>query len=231
MPHDHTNNPTHPNHDLPGDPLDRDLLISRVVDGRATAAEWTALESLAGREPAVWRDLATAQRDQRAIEMLVGSAGDVAESVDLPMASTGPAVVTTPMSRLRLWGGWVAAAVMAVAFVAQFRSANSDKPLTDPNPISQGAGLIPVNYSADEALDLYRNKGREEGIVLGEVPDQVLLAAEPAPDGRGYTVMFVRQIVEKRHVNDVVRFHTKDEAGNIVPIPQRLPDVRGRSVR
>ena len=213
------------------DPLDRDLLISRVVDGRATTSEWAALESIAGREPGVWRELATAQRDQRAIEMLVGSAGDIAESVDLPVGSSGTPVVMTPMGRMRLWGGWVAAAVMAVAFGAQFRSANSGGPMVDPVPKPQQGNLLPVNYSADDALDLYRNKGREEGIVLGEVPDQVLLAAEPAPDGRGYTVMFVRQIVEKRRVNDVVRFRTKDEAGNIVPIPQRLPDVRGRSVR
>ena len=216
---------------LPGEPWDRDMLISRVVDGRASATEWSALETMAGRDPGVWRELATAQRDQRAIEMLVASAGDVAESVDLPVVSTGEVRVVSSMSRLRLWGGWVAAAVMAFAFVAQFRSSNTqDGSLRDPQHRAGIGNLEPVNYSADQLLDQYRNKGREEGIVLGEVPDQVLLAAEPAPDGRGYTVMFVRQIVERRHVNDVVRFRSRDDAGNIVPIPQPVPS-RGSSVR
>ncbi len=207
-------NPTTPH----GEPGDRDLLISRVVDGRASAAEWSALETLAAHDPGVWRELATAQRDQRAIEMIVASAGDVAQSVDLPAAPDEEVQFQAPSTRLRLWGGWVAAAVMACAFVAQFRSENQGGPRRDPQ-----ASLVPT---ADELLDQYRNTGRKEGIVLGEVPDQVLLAMEPAADGRGATVTFVRQFVERRYVPDVVQFRSHGETGALVGNPQRLP-VRG----
>lgn len=205
--------------DLSREPWDRDLLISRVVDGRASSAEWTALETLAAGDPGVWRELATAQRDQRAIEMLVASAGDVAESVDLPVVAEEEVQFRAPSSRLRLWGGWVAAAVMACAFIAQFRSESG----TSGNISGLGQPPAPVAYSADELLDQYRNTGRKEGIVLGEVPDQVLLAMEPAGDGRGATVTFVRQFVERRYVPDVMQLRSHGETGNIVGIPHRLP--------
>ncbi len=44
------------------DPLDRDLLVSRVVDGVASSADWAALDDLARTESSIWRDLAQAQR-------------------------------------------------------------------------------------------------------------------------------------------------------------------------
>lgn len=217
-------NNTPANPAFPGEPCDRDLLISRVVDGRASSAEWSALETLAARDPGVWRELATAQRDQRAIEMIVASAGDVAESVDLPSAPEEEVQFQSPSTRLRLWGGWVAAAVMACAFVAQFRS---EKAFDQPGPKDPTASLVPT---ADELLDQYRNTGRKEGIVLGEVPDQVLLAMEPAADGRGATVTFVRQFVERRYVPDVVQFRSRGETGALVGTPQRLP-IRGSEPR
>jgi hypothetical protein len=203
---------------------DRDLLISRVIDGRASSAEWTTLETLAARDPAVWRELATAQRDQRAIETIVASAGDLSQSVDLPLVTAEPERHTAGRSRLRIWGGWVAAAVLAFAAAGQFNSiTNLKKQL-----IGNTAGSpLPVSFtSADEAFDQYRNKGKAEGIVLGEIPDRVLLSAEPAADGRGYTVTIVRQVIERRHVNDMLQFNSRNELGQTMPVASPWPAPR-----
>lgn len=196
---------------------DRDMLISRVVDGRASSAEWTTLETLAAGDSSVWRDLAMAQRDQRAIETIVGVAGNLAESVDLPRDVRG-SEISPGVSRMRSWGGWVAAAVLAFATAGQFslitrlnekiRSVEAGPP-----------NFRPVSLSADEAFDQYRNKGMKEGIVLGEIPDRVLLSAEPAAGGEGYEVTIVRQVIERRRVSDVLQFNSRNELGQTVPVP------------
>lgn len=209
-PHDPINDANTPLHD-------RDLLISRVVDGRASASEWTTLESLAAQDSGVWRELAMAQRDQRAIETIVGAAGNLAESVDLPRRAEG-SEISPGVSRMRVWGGWVAAAVLAFAAAGQFNV------ITQLNQKIQKAGLgvtdiRPVSLSADEAFDQYRNKGMQEGIVLGEIPDRVLLSAEPVAGGQGYEVTIVRQVIERRRVSDVLQFNSRNELGQTVPVP------------
>lgn len=201
---------------------DRDVLISRVVDGRASGAEWAHLESLAARDSSVWREIAIAQRDQRAIEMIVGAAGDLAESVDLPFARPENRRASS-LQRMRTWGGWAVAAALAFAIVGQYRGNSRSGAHDQTAGPNIGSPLQPVAYQTpDQALEYYRNEGRKTGVVLGEMPDQVLLAAEPAPDGQGYVVMFVRQLVERRQVKDVVGFHTRDELGKIVSVPRSV---------
>lgn len=205
------------------EPVDRDLLISRIVDGRASQDEWTILESSAARDPGVWRELAMAQRDQRALEMIVASAGDVAESVDLAV-HRHPAGFRTEPSRIRRWGGWMVAAALALAFAGQFNTNQRLRELLGGSQPEE-AGIIRVR-NTDQALDAYRNKGKKEGVVLGEMPDQVLLAAEPAPDGQGYNVTIVRQFVEKRRVNDMIGFNSRDELGRPVSTVQQPIQLR-----
>jgi hypothetical protein len=221
----HEPNPSLESHDA----ADRDILISRVVDGRASATEWTTLETMAGRDPGVWRELATAQRDQRAIEMIVNDAGNAAESVDLPMRATPDMQATAPWSRLRIWGGWMAAAVLAFAAAGQYFQINLLKQYGTSGG-NTGGPTMPVGFTnADAAFDEYQKLGKRDGIVVGELPDRVLLSAQPATDGEGYDVMVIRQVVERRRVKDVLQFPSRNELGETIPVARPLPVTTGQS--
>jgi hypothetical protein len=73
------------------------------------------------------------------------------------------------------------------------------------------ASLIPT-LTTDQARAAYLERGKQEGSVLGEVPTKVLVRGTPVQNGRGYDVIFIRQIVETARVEDLMRF-THDEAG------------------
>ena len=202
------NQPSTPNQSGPHQP-DADqleLLISKAVDGRATRLEWAVLEIAAHEKPVVWRDLALTMRDNALLEDAVNRAADRAEQVGLP-ASTQ---VSGRPSSLRTWGGWAAAAVLAVMFVAQWRNLANQPVSSTGSSQPQVAGL--GSFTADEARKAYLQRGKQDGSVLGEMPAKVIVQGAPIKDGQGYEVVFIRQIVEKARVDDLVRF-TSDEAG------------------
>lgn len=167
-----------------------DLLVNRVIDGRDTAADWQALETLGSQDPEVWRALALAQRDHRAIAAGVRRAGDLADRVAMPNAGAVRAHAPSRIRRTSAWAGWAAAAVLAVAFVGR-----SIQP-----PVQDGATLATASLerpfaNAAEALQSYLSKGREDGRVVTERPMR-LLRLEQLPDGAGYRVLYERPIVE-----------------------------------
>ncbi len=202
---------------------DRDLMISRVVDGRAGSREWFAIESLAAADASIWRELAMSQRDQRALEILVSSAGAVAESAGLPSSfEHEPVRVEFSRRRTGSWTGWAAAAAILLAYVAGV-------PLNGPRLNVPGvgmgknneAGLLPAIPTADEALATYLATGKKEGSVLGEIPDKLLVKATPGMNGR-FQVIYIRQIVEVHQVDNLLHFpSSRDEQGNIIskPVP------------
>ena len=90
-----------------------DILISRVVDGVATPADWVSLESIAASNPSVWREIAVAQRTDRALAAAVCHETLAAERIDLHTQDTpGGSLLfsqSTFTRRLRIagaWGGW-----------------------------------------------------------------------------------------------------------------------------
>lgn len=200
-----------------GECSDRDLVISRVVDGRAGTREWSTIESIAATDASIWRELAMAQRDQRALELLVSSAGSIAEATSLPHAGE-PAHVELPRRRTGSWAGWAAAAAILLAYITGV-PLNGLKlnPPGGTNGGGQTAGInLPVSLSADEALANYLTAGKKEGSVLGEIPDKLLVEATPATNG-GYRVITIRQILEVHQVDNLLHFPTsKDEQGNTV---------------
>lgn len=214
---------------------DADLLISRAVDGRTSASDWAMLETAAVQDPGVWRRLAQAHRDQALLVKSVGRVVDTAEHVELPSrVEAEQHAQDAPPSRLhsfRSWGGWAAAAVLLFAVIVQtnrigsFQAPDQSVGTTGTN-MAGPAGLA----TAAEAFNTYLNKGKEEGRVLGEVPDQVLVDSRPAPNGEGFDVVYVRQVVERARVQDLYRF-SRDEAGRVTPVrvraaaPQDLPKV------
>lgn len=200
-----------------------DILISRVIDGRSDGADWAALEAAAGREPGVWRDLALAQRDDRALRAAVGEATSAHEAADISAEELHRAAVRrsafTLSQRTRMvamWGGWVAAAGIAIAVVGQ-----RQLPQSPSDSSTQAAGLpLGLGTTASDALDAYLKKGKQEGLVQGQLPDKKLLNVTPLPGGKGYEVTYVRQIVEKAHIDSLYRPEAVvDELGRALSVP------------
>ncbi len=218
-------------HDM--DAPDRDVLITRVIDQRAVAADWAAIEQMAAADNGLWREVALAQRDAALLSAAVGRAIAVADQVDLNSADDHPSVLAAhaPISfedarreqprviRPTAWMGWATAAAMMLAWFAGYQPGGSQSVIP-----MQGANIGPMDLGGtlvktpNEALDAYRKLGQEEGRVVGEVPAKILVKSTPVDEGRGgYDVVYIRQIIERARVNDPVRF-TQDEAGNTKPV-------------
>jgi hypothetical protein len=232
-----------------------DLLISRVVDHEATAPQWAAFESAANGNAQAWRELAMAQRDALALSQAAHSAAARANALTLPSeaealrpmrleearrelernerAQNQAGSFAHLLGRSRGYLGWAAAAVLAVAFYSGRLNSNSSSNMSANLGNSQSAGLVPTFGNAtpnptEDYLARYLDQGHEEGRVVGELPDKVLIRATPTTmkDGSiGYDVFYVRQILERAQVPDLYTIGaTQDELGRatIQPVPVRI---------
>jgi hypothetical protein len=211
-----------------------DILISRVVDGVATPADWVSLESIAASNPSVWREIAVAQRTDRALVAAVCHETLAAERIDLhTQDNPGGSLLfsqSTFTRRLRIagaWGGWAAAAAVAMAFLGHAgapAAAGRGAPVVGSVDTAQASLPGPIS-SAGMFLDEYLSRGREEGTVISELPDKIVVETTQSADGQGYEVVYLRQIMERVRVQDLYRF-SQDEAGNPTPVKIN-PFVRG----
>ena len=55
--------------------------------------------------------------------------------------------------------------------------------------------------------------GKQQGTVIGELPQRIVLDARPADDGIGYDVTYLRQIQERTRVPDLYQAVGQDERG------------------
>ena len=85
-------------------------------------------------------------------------------------------------------------------------------------PDASVAGLGAGFASADEAFDAYVEKARAEGLVDGEIAPPTLLRSRELADGRGFEVVIVRQVVERRVTPEVYRMVPAGETGRLRPI-------------
>lgn len=188
----------------------RDRLISRIIDARAAEADWRSFRSLAERDPGVWRDLAAAQRQHELLCEGVRAATAAADGVGLPLADPRP--LERRLDGVARWGGWAAAAALVLVWATGLRPGPAE-------PRLHAAGMAgPLLHDAtpDEALDRYLDAGRSAGLVVGEVPERVVVETRPRPDG-SVEVVYLRQIVERR-VTDRVYREVTDDAGRRVPV-------------
>lgn len=188
---------------------EKDILISRVVDGAASAGDWVELDMIGAGDPALWRELAQAQRDKQLLDQAVGEAISVADVVELPRGDWQPKRLGVPQ-----WTGWAAAAVLALAMFV-FPKTKSNGPV---------AGVPEIQadeQTPDAALSSYLAKGKDTGRVIRQLPDFVVLESAPASDGRGYDVVYLRQIVERARVESVNSYQV-DEAGHKIPLPVKV---------
>ncbi|MCA9285428.1 MAG: hypothetical protein KDA22_09450 [Phycisphaerales bacterium] len=219
-----------------------DSLIGRAADGAESASEWSEFCVLAERQPSAWRDLAIQQREARLLSASVDRAVGAADVVELPHVShpfQGEGVLARvgaetgrerPLHQMRpepshptRWMGWVVAACVVAAwgFSALPRQRGAE------TAAMNTAGLVPMQ-TADDALQAYLDRGRADGVVVGEVPSKMLLESRPLDGGGGFEVVFVRQIVERRNVPALIEFSQADEFGR--PVAVQLEARRGSSL-
>jgi hypothetical protein len=191
--------------------VDKDILISRIVDDEAGGPDWAAFEALARADAGLWRELAQAQREHSALCRGVGSALACAEAVE------APAHLHEGLGRrarvVAMWAGWAAAAAVALAWVGV-------GPGLDPGTTGEGqVHAAGVFGSASEALQRYLELGREQGTVLEELPEHEVVDAVAHEDG--LRVIYIRRIVEQRVVDEVYK-PAQDELGRTMQVPVRL---------
>ncbi len=195
---------------------DRDILISRIIDGEATPEDWAAFKALAAREPSVWRDLAECQQDHADLSSAVGSATRLADSIDLPVEEARSVQLSRRLRIATSWAGWAVAAVLVLAFTTQRGSGNGGSP--DGSYAGLAPGFIPVS-TPDQAYDAYMRLGREQERVVEEVPTRILVETRALQNG-SFEIRYLRQILERVTVPSLYEFG-EDEAGRPVPIRVR----------
>ena len=171
----------------------QEMLLSRIVDGEADAAEWDEVVARAESTPELWRDLALAQRDHAVLRRALDAAVHVADSVELPMTGSATHQTFRQPWAGRNWSGWAAAAAIALAWALYFVLGGPQRPIDQRGVIANQADLLPIATAAD-AFQAYLDMGRQERLVIGEVPTRVLVESRPAPSGEGYELLYMRQV-------------------------------------
>ncbi len=219
---------------LPHAAPDRDVLVSRLAEGRATAADWHALARATAADPDIFADVADTRAQIDALSSQVHAAVAVADQVHLPQQvhvpqqagrdTAGPALPFADHAanaRLNLppsWKlGWAVAAVLGLAVVLQATGVGNTRSRLNP----AGGESALAGLSAEQLLGKYVDAGKREGLVIAELPQRHVLESRPGPDGT-VEVLYLRQFIERATVNDVYRMGT-DESGRPVLVPGGAP--------
>lgn len=124
------------------EPIDRDLLISRVVDDAASAEDWQQLRALAEYDPSVWRELFEAQHAQAELSQAVQQAIAIADGIDAPVEGLGGMSLRFRFRKAASWGGWAGwavAATVAIVWMAPHLTGTTE---TAPGANLAGAGPL-----------------------------------------------------------------------------------------
>ena len=198
-----------------------DLLLSRVVDRRAGAKDFDQLEKLADEDPQLWARLAQWLKDDAQLRAAVDEAASVAEGIEFSavLETRRPRRARRPSTR---WIGWAAAALLAFLWI--------------------GANLIPgesdtavARTTPDEALELYRQIGTEDGRLLSELP-LLLVDSQPLAEEGRFELVYLRRLLERRIVDEMVQpaidEHGEpifDDLGQPMTIPANTAAYNSRS--
>jgi len=198
--------------------LRRDVLISQIIDAEGDGTAWAQFAQLAGSDAGAWRELALAQRDHAALSAAVAAELSFTDEIELPAPSHGGGELSYRLSR---WGGWAAAAALAVTwlgtqFAAIQNSRSQEIAASTPGGSGIAAGILPAGAfrlgSPQDAINAYEQLGRQSGTVLGELPDRVIVESRPLEGGRGFEVVYLRQFMERAQVAELYQI-THDDSG------------------
>ncbi len=233
---DMTQHNTHPEQPIGIDQaLRRDVLISQIIDAEGDGTAWAQFAQLAGSDATAWRELALAQRDHAALSAAVAAEISFTDEIELPapMQSVGDGSALS--YRLSRWGGWAAAAALAVTwlgtqFAAIQDSRSQEIAANNPGVSNQAAGILPAGAfhlgSPQDAISAYKQLGQQSGTVLGEMPERVIIESRPLAGGRGFEVVYLRQFMERAQVAELYQL-THDDSGQqgmLMPVAQ--PSIR-----
>jgi len=194
------------------DTTERDQYITDIAAGNHDSLQ--RFERIAQRDPAAWRQLALTLHDElhmrHELAASIDEASRSAATAEINRAHTQHAdrsVLST--ARWGAWSGWAVAAVLLLAMLV-IVPGQSAHHVTPP-----GGSATVANLTAQQALEQYITTGTEEGRVISELPT-VLVEARPLDDGR-LEVLYLRQFLEREHVNEVYALNT-DELGEAHPV-------------
>jgi hypothetical protein len=208
--------------DDPMNTPDRDILISRIVDGVADERDWSSMDDLARADASIWRDLALAQRQHTELTGVVTAALAAADRTDLPSPDSfliADRAGTWP-GRVMRWTGWGVAAAIALAWVGGLRQPPTPGGLG--NTAGTPAGFEQLFTTPADALRAYLQKGQDTGQVIGQEPQKLILNVTPAVKG-GYEVIYIRQIVERAVVPELYEFTDETDTGHVEIVPVVIP--------
>lgn len=196
------------------DPDRIDILIGRVVDSEASAADWHELEQLADADPQLWGRLARAQRAHARLTDTVEDELTIAELVDLP----DPEPIRLPfVERVQRWSGWALAAALCLAWLLS----RQVPPMNQAGTMQAGIGGVqPVfvsNTSPDQAWSNYVETARLADSFVSELPP--IVVSNTALAGGGQEIFYVRRSLERVTLTDVAHLRvSQDEQGRTVLI-------------
>jgi hypothetical protein len=190
-----------------------ELWISRAIDRTASAEDWRGLETIAAADRDVWRRLCvTLQEDTllaARVSVLLPPGPAAVPLVPAPGAVRG---VPRPVAML------LAAALVAMVFWLGRSTAQNGDARNRGSAAPRDA--VPANHDADvrtdQLLGAYLAEGAESGRVLEQLPLHTL-ATERLPGSDGLEVVFVRSLVERRHVGQAFAL-AADEHGRPAPL-------------
>lgn len=193
---------------------EQDMLLSDLLDGETIEREWAQWSAAAETDPALWRRLAEAQRDELALVRSLNRASSIADAVEVSSQSDVEIITTSTEFGARRsvwsWTGWaMAATLMLVAAVWKLQIPPANNTNTS-QPIVNTAGIA---SAPEDYFKQYLETGKRDGTVIGELPARIVLEARPAENGIGYDVTFLRQIQERTRVPDLYQVVGEDDRG------------------
>jgi hypothetical protein len=200
--------------------VDRDLLVSRLLDGQGKARDWAALRKTVATDPTAWEDLIDSAMNNEALQSVVQGEGQSSwAGLDLE-ALRARAFDLPPGDRNRSrWGaaggrersdwlgqfkartkhlGWPIAAALAIG-LATTLIRQRDVATTMP---TNAAGIGAAFFTPEQALANYLDVGKRANRVVGQGPQMVVLETRKLPDGQGEEVLFMRPIIERAIIRD-----------------------------
>jgi hypothetical protein len=184
--------------------VELDILLARAVAGDREALALVRARGAA--DPAILEELAMWQADELRLSRAARELGAVADSVELPDIEP---------ERRRSWRvglGWAVAAVVALAWISQ-----SFLPRIGGATRQNVAGFAGF-ASADDAFDAYVDKARSDGVIYGDVAPPTIIGSRELGGGKGFEVLIMRQIIERRQLSELYRMVPVDESGKLAPI-------------
>jgi hypothetical protein len=224
----------------PGDPRahstdasPRERLISRLIDGVAGDTDWAELGRIAATDTSIFTEIVRTRRAENLLQSHAQTWMLAADRVQLPLESPdairfiakaqADAVSTPRSARPRRSGllGWGIAACLALALGAEFMGLRPREQGAPTN--ASGLSPAPAFASSEQALNAYLELGKQQGKVLGEMPQKFVIQSQPAPgDDAALEVVYLRQFIERAVVKDLFKLGT-DELGRTILIPAAPP--------